>query len=585
MQFTTRPTLQGTFGMVAGGHYLASLAGYRMLERGGNAVDAGVAAGFCLALLEPNNNGLGGEVPLLVYMADEQRVHAISGQGPAPAAATIAHFRGLGLDLIPGDGLLPACVPAQVDAFIRALSRFGTMTLCDVLEPAIALAEDGFAVYPGLAESLEANADRFRSEWPSSAALYLAGGKPPPPGAMLRNPDWARTLKALCEAEVADRQRGRERALQAARDCFYRGEIAQRLAEFATGSEFPDVSGRPHRGLLTAEDLAAYAGRIEKPVRAAFAGYMVHKCGPWTQGPVFLQQLKLLQGFDLAGLGHNSADALHVIIECAKLAFADREAYYADPDFVAVPLERLLSEEYAAVRRGLVDLRQASLELRPGEVGAGPPPAGQAAGPPAAGMAPGDTTHLDAVDRWGNMLAATPSGGWFTSSPVVPGLGFPLGTRAQMFHLDDRHPERLEPGKRPSTTLTPTIALPDGPSRGPRLAFGTPGGDAQDQWTLQFFLNVVVYGMDLQAAVDAPTVHTAHVPSSFYPHDAYPGRAHVEARVPSGVLEALRARRHEVVVDEPWSHGKVCVVAFDQASRLLQAAASPRGLIGYAVGR
>jgi len=583
MQFTTRPTLQGTFGMVAGGHYLASLAGYRMLERGGNAVDAGVAAGFCLALLEPNNNGLGGEVPILVYTADDRRAHAISGQGPAPAAATIAHFRDLGLDLIPGDGLLPACVPAQVDAFVRALSRFGTLSLCDVLEPALALADDGFPVYPGLAESIAAHADRFRSEWPSSAELYLPDGQPPTPGTLLRNPDWARVLKALCDTEIADRHRGRTAALEAARDCFYRGETAQRLAAFAAEHEFRDASGRAHRGLLTADDLAAYQGRIEEPVSAPFAGYAVHKCGPWTQGPVFLQQLRLLAGFDLAALGHNSADALHVIIECAKLAFADREAYYADPDFTPVPLERLLSAEYAEERRGLVDLQHASLELRPGEAGAGPGPvSGSGAAP---GPAPTDTTHLDAVDRWGNMMSATPSGGWFMSSPVVPGVGFPLGTRAQMFHLDERHPERLEPGKRPSTTLTPSIALPEEPARGPRIAFGTPGGDAQDQWTLQFFLNVAVYGMDLQAAIDAPTAHTAHMPSSFYPHDAYPGRVHVESRVSEAVIQELRRRGHEVVVDEPWSHGKVCAVTFDEASGLIQAAASPRGLIGYAVGR
>ncbi|MBV9603027.1 MAG: gamma-glutamyltransferase, partial [Chloroflexi bacterium] len=316
--------------------------------------------------------------------------------------------------------------------------------------------------------------------------------------------------------------------------------------------------------------------RIEEPVRIEYHGVEVLKCGPWSQGPVLLQHLRLLEGFELHKLGLNTAEYLHTYLECAKLAFADRERYYADPTFVDVPLGRLLSEDYAAERRALIDPRRASLELRPGSAVAAAAPA-----PERWPAFTGDTTHVDAVDRWGNLFSATPSGGWIGSSPVVEGLGFPLGTRGQMFYLDERHANALVPRKRPRTTLTPSMALRNGE---PWLAFGTPGGDQQDQWSLQFFLNVVDFGMELQEALDAPTVQSTHFPGSFYPHQAHPGGMRAESRIAADVLDELRARGHDVGIDGPWSHGQVTAVAREE-NGVLSGAASPRGRVAYVMGR
>jgi gamma-glutamyltranspeptidase/glutathione hydrolase len=348
--------------------------------------------------------------------------------------------------------------------------------------------------------------------------------------------------------------------------------------QFATDNAFLDDSGEAHTALLSLEDFAEFGARgtrVEEPVSATYRGIEVLKCGPWSQGPVFLQQLKLLEGFDLAALGHNTAAYLHTYLEAAKLAFADRERYYGDPQFVDVPLQRLLSDDYAAERRKLIDPRRASLEQRAGEVHAG---ATSDRWP----VVTGDTTHVDAVDRWGNLFAATPSGGWIGSSPVVEGLGFPLGTRGQMFYLDERHANALQPGKRPRTTLTPSLALRDGQ---PWLAFGTPGGDQQDQWSLQFLLNVIDFSMDLQEALDAPTVQTTHFPGSFYPHVSDPGGCRVEARIAPEVRSALEALGHKVQVDGAWSHGQVTAVAYEPASGVVSGAASPRGRVAYVMGR
>ena len=570
-----RPVIHGNHGMVSSEHYLATAAGFSVLDHGGNAVDAAAAVGFALSVLEPHQNGIGGEVPILVYWAKDKRVYAVNGQGWAPKAATIEHFRSLGVDLIPGDGLLPATVPAVVDAWTFALQRFGTMPLRHVLGYAISLAEDGFPMYPALRGCIQSNQARFSEQWPTSAAIYLPGGAVPEVGDLLYNLDWAGTMKYLVAAEARNADAGRDEGLEAARRAFYEGGIAETIAEWCRDNEFVDASGEKHRGLLAAEDLAGYRGRTEDPVTATYHGYRVHKCGPWCQGPVFLQQLNLLEGFDLAAMGHNSADYIHTVIECAKLAFADREAYYADPDFTDVPLDRLLSKEYAAERRALVD---------PAKAAGIPEASGDEADQPAGGSEPGDTTHLDVVDRWGNMVSATPSGAWIQSSPVVAGLGFPLGTRGQMFYLDESHPERLEPGKRPSTTLTPSLALAE--ARGlPHIAFGTPGGDCQDQWTLQFFLNFVHFGMDLQTAIDVPTFHSTHFASSFYPHDAHPGEMHAEERIPPEVLDELRGRGHIVHADPPWSHGGVLAVALDPISGVMSGAASPRLGCAYAMGR
>jgi gamma-glutamyltranspeptidase/glutathione hydrolase len=575
--FATRPVLQGTFGMVAAGHYLAAAIGLRILETGGNAVDAGVATGFALSLLKPQSVGIGGEVPILIHLAAEGRSVAINGQGWAPRAATIDWFRSRGITLIPSDCFLPATVPGQFGSWCTALRRFGTASLADVLGPSVEMAEGGFPMYTAMRNGIARVAERFRAEWPTSAAVYLHDGQVPDDGSLVKNPDWGRALKGAIDASLREAGRGRDASIQAAIDYFYTGPIAQQTVEFSTRNAFVDGSGQAHTGLLSLEDWAAYGARgtqVEEPVRVNYRGIDVLKCGPWSQGPVFLQQLKLLEGFDLAGLGHNTAQYLHTYLECSKLAFADRERYYGDPEFVDVPLPRLLSSEYAAERRRLIDPHHASTEQRPGEVHA------------AAGdrwpVVSGDTTHVDAVDRWGNLFAATPSGGWIGSSPVIEGLGFPLGTRGQMFYLDERHANALQPGKRPRTTLSPSLALRDGQ---PWLAFGTPGGDQQDQWSLQFLLNVVDFSMDLQEALDAPTAQTAHFPGSFYPHAAEPGVCRLESRIPVEVRSDLEARGHTVGVDGAWSHGQVTAVAFEPDSGVVSGAASPRGRVAYVMGR
>ncbi len=579
MAFTTRPVILGRRGVVTAGHYLAAVAGFRMMEMGGNAIDAGVATGFALEVLEPHLTGIGGEVPILVYSARQKRAVAISGQGCAPRAATIDWFRGQGIGMIPGDGLLAATVPAAPGTFIEALARFGTLSLAQVLAPALSLARDGFPMYRSLRDNLAGHAARYREEWPSTARVWLPEGRVPEVGEALRQPDWADTFARLVRAEGDACHRGRAAGLEAARAEFYEGETAGRIAAFARDTRVRDATGSEHAGLLAYEDLAGWRARVEDPVRTTYRGLEVLKCGPWTQGPVFLQQLNLLEGFDLAGLGHNTADTIHTIVEAAKLAFADRERYYGDPEFDAVPLDVLLSKEYAAQRRSLVDPARASLEMRWGEM----PPAPEHAGRPGGcGDAyHGDTTHLDAIDHEGNMISATPSGGWIPSSPVIDGLGFPLGTRAQMFFLEPGRPNALQPGKRPRTTLTPSLALKGGR---PWMAFGTPGGDQQDQWTLQFLLNVVDFGMDLQAAVDAPTFHTQHFPSSFYPRDAHPGRVGIEARIPEEVRRALADRGHEIVVSDDWAHGRVLGIRYHAETGLIAGAASPRLETGYCIG-
>ncbi len=578
--FATRPVLQGTLGMVAAGHYLAAAIGLSLLEKGGNAVDAGVAAGFTLALVKPQSVGIGGEAPILIHLAQEHRSVAINGQGWAPRAATIDWFRSRGIRLIPSDGFLPATVPAQFASWCTALLNYGTASLADVLGPAVELAEGGFPMYTALRNGITPVAERYLQEWPTSAAVYLPNGRLAAEGELIRNPDWARSLKGAIDASLREAQFGRQASIQAAIDYFYAGPLAKQAVDFSSRNAFGDDSGQAHTGLLSEQDFADFGRngtRVEEPVQATYRGVDVLKCGPWSQGPVLLQHLKLLEGYDLRRLGHNTAAYLHIYLECAKLAFADRERYYGDPEFVSVPLARLLSDDYAAERRRLIDERHASLELRPGSVSS------------AAAAAPGghwpvvtaDTTHVDVVDRWGNLFAATPSGGWIGSSPVVEGLGFPLGTRGQMFYLDERHANSLAPGKRPRTTLTPSLALRDGQ---PWLAFGTPGGDQQDQWALQFFLNVVDFGMDLQEALDAPTVQSTHFPGSFYPHGAEPGGVRAESRIASGVIDELTARGHKVGLDDPWSHGQVSVVA-RESNGVLSGAASPRGRVAYVMGR
>jgi gamma-glutamyltranspeptidase/glutathione hydrolase len=596
--FTTRPQLTGTFGMVASTHWLASASGMATLEAGGNAFDAAVAAGLLLQVVEPHLNGPGGEVPILYHDAARDEVRVVCGQGPAPAAADIARFRDLGLDLVPGSGPLAACVPGAFDAWMLLLGHCGTMRLRDVMGYAIEYAAGGYPLVGHIADSIAAVEDLFREEWPTSGAVYLPGGRLPPAGSLFSNPALAATYRRIV-AEAEATTGDRDEQIQVARDVFYRGFVADAIDTWVHDTEVLDSSGRRHRGLLTAADMDAYQARLEPTVALDYGAYEVHKTRPWGQGPVLLQQLALLNGFNLGAMDHNSIDYIHTVVECAKLAFADREAWYGDPDVVDVPLDDLLDPGYADQRRALVDAR-ASYELRPGSVGGRRPRLANFSDHTAAGLAgvgepteqvddlvvgnsgrtSGDTCHIDVVDRHGNMVAATPSGGWLQSSPVIPALGFCLGTRAQMFWLTEGLPNSLAPGKRPRTTLTPSLAFRDGE---PYLAFGTPGGDQQDQWSLLFFLAHATFGLNLQEAIDAPAFHTTHFPSSFYPREAHPGQVHVEGRLAPNVITGLRDRGHDIKVRDDWSLGRISAVSRD--GRVLRAAANPRGMQGYAVGR
>jgi gamma-glutamyltranspeptidase/glutathione hydrolase len=528
-----------------------------------------------LQVVEPHLNGPGGDLPIVLYSAERDDVLVVCGQGPAPAAATIDHYRSLGLDLVPGTGFLAACVPGAFDAWMRLLLELGTSRLRDVLEPAIGYARHGHPILPRAAQSIAAIADFFWTEWPTSAATWLP---PPAPWSLFANPVLAATYeRILDEAEAASSDRDTQ--IQAARDAWYRGFIAETVDGFVQTTEAMDSSGERHRGVLTADDFARFEASFERAESLRYDGWTVYKTGPWGQGPVFLQQLALLDGFDLAAMGAASAEFVHTVVECAKLAFADREAWYGDPDFASVPLDALLSPAYAAERRALLG-ESASSDLTPGLGGRLPlATAGRAAvgvGEPTRG----DTCHVDVVDRFGNAVSATPSGGWLHSSPVVPGLGFPLGTRAQMFWLEEGLPNSLAPGKRPRTTLSPSLARRDGEL----LAFGTPGGDQQDQWSLVFFLNHVHFEPNLQAAIDLPMFHSNHFPSSFYPRDAKPRHVELEARFAPGVVEELRARGHDVDVTDAWSLGRISAAARGNDG-VLRAAANPRGMQGYAVGR
>ncbi len=584
--FTTRPEILGTFGVAASTHWLATATAMAVLEEGGNAFDAAVAAGFALQVVEPHLNGPGGDMPALVWSAAEERLRVVCGQGPAPAAASIDAFHALGLDIVPGTGLLATCVPGAVDAWLSIARDYGTMGLARLLRPAIEFAGGGYPLVGHAVATITSVEALFREEWPTSAAVYLPGGRLPEAGRLFRNPALARTWTRLIEqAEAAGGSR--EDRIEAARRIFQQGFIAEAIADFAAGNEVMDSSGRRHRGLLAGDDMANWRASYEEPLTYDYGRYRVAKAGPWSQAPVFLQQLALLKGFDLAGMDPLGADFAHAVTECAKLAFADREAFYGDPAHVDVPMERLLSDEYNDTRRKLVGA-EASREIRPGVVEgfASTVRVGERRGPvlgagePTMALADGDTCHLDVIDRWGNMVSATPSGGWLQSSPVIPSLGFCLGSRMQMFWLEEGLPGSLAPGKRPRTTLSPSFAFRDGE---PWMAFGTPGGDGQDQWSLIFFLRHVHHGMNLQAAIDAPTFQSHHFPSSFYPRQADPGRLAVEERLPGETVAELTRRGHDVEVIGPWSIGRISACARENG--LLKAAANPRLMQGYAAGR
>lgn len=607
MTFTTRPTLQGTFGMASSTHWIASQTAMRVLERGGNAFDAAVAAGFVLHVVEPHLNGPGGEVPAIIATAENPAPRVLAGQGPAPAGASIEHFTSLGFELVPGSGPLAAAVPGAVDAWLLLLRDHGTQTLEEVLEPAIGYAADGHPVAERVCATVASVQELFTEDWTTSAQLWLRDGKPPQPGSLFTNPAYATTLRRLVEEGRAAGS-GREAQIEGARRAWSQGFVAEAVDQFSQ-RPFRDSSGQAHAGVLTGADLAAFQASWEDPVTLDWHGVSVSKIQPWGQGPALLQTLTLLDALDdPAALDPSTVAGIHSITEALKLAFADREAWYGDG--YDVPLKTLLSSGYARERAALIGNR-ASGEVRPGSPDGREPkiaaylrdraqreaePRDATVGEPtvdtravageatvdANGVTRGDTCHVDVVDRWGNMISATPSGGWLQSSPVIEELGFPLGSRLQMFWLEERLASSLVPGRRPRTTLTPTMVHRDGQ---PVLACGSPGGDQQEQWQLLFLLRHLIGGQTLQEAIDAPTWHTTSFPGSFYPREVEPAVLVAEDRLGEDVLSGLTDRGHKVQLAGPWSLGRMCAVSRDPGTGVVAAAANPRGMQGYACGR
>jgi gamma-glutamyltranspeptidase/glutathione hydrolase len=588
----TRPTLRGTFGMVSSTHWLASQSAMAELEAGGNAFDAATAAGFVLHVVEPHLNGPGGEVPAVFTTASDPTPTVLCGQGPAPAGATLAHYESEGLDLIPGSGPIAAAIPGSVDAWLLLLRDHGTRSVRDVLSYAIGYARGGHQLLPRVAALVDQMAPMFSEHWPTSAALWLRDGRAPRPWERWVNIEYAEVLERLVtEGEAAGGSR--EAQIDGARRAWGEGAVAEAVDRF---QKVPhrDASGADHAGLVTGADMAGFSATYEPALVSRFRDVEVAKTGSWGQGPVLLQTLAMLDGFPDEALDPSTADGVHTAAEALKLAFADREAWYGDAS--DLPAQALLDPAYTAARRALIGA-EASRELRPGSPGGREPRLSRHIGRLAGGDAPaglgeptvsatgetrGDTCHVDVVDRWGNLVSATPSGGWLQSSPTVPGLGFPLGSRMQMFWLEEGLAASVGPGRRPRTTLSPTLVLRDG---APVLACGTPGGDQQDQWQLLFLLRHLVGGQQLQEAIDAPTWHTTSLTSSFYPRDMTPGGLVAEDRLGPDVLDELARRGHDVTLAGPWSLGRMCAVSRDPATGDLAAAANPRGDQGYACGR
>lgn len=586
----TRPTLQGTFGMAASTHWIATASAQAVLERGGNVFDAAVAAGFVLHVVEPHLNGPGGDLTGVFATAADPTPRVLCGQGPAPAAATIDHYRAEGLDAVPGAGVLAAAIPGAVDAWLLLVRDHGTWELADVLEFAIGYSRHGHPVLPRVAGTIARVRDLFTDHWTTSAARWLPGGRIPAAGELIRNETYAGVLDRLIAA--GEGAATREDRIEAARREWGQGFVADAVDRFVR-TPTRHSSGTDHAGVVTGADLAGFAATVEDAVTLDFRGHTVAKTGAWGQGPFLLQSLALLDGFDNADLDPSTARGAHVALEAMKLAMADREAYYGDGD---VPLGRLLSRDYAHERRGLIT-ETASHEVRPGVVAGREPYRPElvvatedpdviaTVGEPTidpTGETRGDTCHLDVVDRWGNIASITPSGGWLQSSPTVPELGFCLGTRLQMTWLDEAAPSALRPGARPRTTLTPTLLLRDGR---PVAALGTPGGDGQDQWQLLYLLRALVGGLDPQDAIDAPAFRTTSMASSFWPRTWTPGGADVEDRLGDDVIADLERRGHVVTRTGPWSQGRLSTVTRDPVTGLLTAAANPRGRQGYAAGR
>ena len=570
-----RPTIMGTQGIVSSGHYVASLAGEHILARGGNAIDAGVAAGLCLCVLQTDMVNLAGVAPIIVYLAEEQRVVTISGLGRWPQAASVAYFQQHCGGRIP-QGVLRCITPAAPDAWITALEEYGTMSLAEVMQEALSLARDGFPMHPFMAANLRDGAALF-GQWPSSAAIFLPGGRTPEPGEIFVQRDLSRTMQRLLDAEAGARLHGREAGLQAARQAFYQGDIAREIAAFYASEG----------GLLTYDDIAAFHVQIEEPVRVRFREYDIYTCGPWCQGPVLAQALAILEGYDLHSVGHNSPAYVHLLTEALKLAFADREAYYGDPEFVDVPMQALVSSEYAAARRELI---------RPDKAIAGMPPAGDpwhgngttaAWGRQPMAESPAtaetlDTSYVCAVDRHGNIFSATPSDTCM-NAPITPGLGVTVSTRGSQSWAREGHASAIAPGKRPRLTPCPALVFKNGK---PFMPLGTPGGDVQCQAMLQVFLNIAVFGMTSQAAIEAPRFSTYSYPGSFEPHEYLANELRIERRLAAEVSGVLADKGHKIVTwpDWTWKAGGVCTITIDHERGVLAAGADPRRM-SYAIGR
>ena len=548
------PAVRGTHHMVGAGNNLEVAAGTRILEQGGNAVDAAVATALAAAITELDHFGMGGEMPMLIKLVGKPVV-AISGVGVAPKMATPEYFaqRG-GKPPIPGDGILAATVPGVFDGLILALQKYGTMSFAQVSAPALEYAEQGFPTTEIFASYLH-NTRKVYSQWPTSVAFFLPGGKEPVPGEIFREPDMARTLRELVAAEKKSHGK-REKKLQAVRDYFYQGKLAHKIADFS------EANG----GLIRYDDLKSYHAEIDTPRTTTYRGFEIDKPGFWTQGPVMLEALNILEGYDLKAMGHNSPEYLHVVIEAAKLAFADRDRYYGDPKFSKIPEEILLSKEYAAERRKLIDPKKASMESRPGTFA---PPVPLPSSTTTSGNS--DTTCVNVVDSKGNIVSATPSGAWLPSV-IVGDTGIPLGTRLQTLLTTPGHPNTLAPGKRPRVTLSPTIVLKDGKTY---MVMSTPGGDNQDQAMLQVLLNIIDFGMTPQQAVESPRFQTEHFHSSFANHEFIAGKLNLEDRFPVATIEALRSIGHIVNVTGPWSNASAPTV-IRTSGPVLEGAADPR---------
>lgn len=573
-----RPTIMGTRHAVAAGHYLAAEAGFDVLNNGGNAIDAGVAAGIAIGVLQSDIVNVAGVAPTILWIAEEQKLINIDGLGTWPRALPDGYFQREHDGTIP-EGILRTVMPAAPASWLWALERYGTMSFADVAKYAIRYARDGFPMYPLLQENIAIDENAYR-RWPSSTEVFLPGGKVPEVGDVFVQADLARSLQYMADEEAAGAGEGRAAGIRAARDAFYKGDIARQIAKYHA----------ENGGFVTYDDLASYEVRIEPTVSVRVGDIDLHCCGPWTQGPVLAQALRLLEGYDLGALGHNSPDYVHVLTEALKLACADRERYYGDPAFVDVPMAELLSDRYTALRRRMIRADEAWPEMPPpGDPRRGAAAIGQGPAIPAPAAAPQDvrepatldTSYVCAMDAQGNAFSATPSD-VSRSTPVIPGTGLCPSSRGSQSWADPDHPSCAKAGKRPRLTPNPAMALKDGK---PWLLFGTPGGDVQSQAMLQVLLNRTVFGMELQEAIEAPRFASFSFPSSFEPHDYYPGRLNLEARIDRKTGDALAGRGHKVEwwPDMIWRAAAVCAINVDDEKGVIHAGADPRRP-AYALG-